>query len=64
MKKNNKKVIIIIVSILVVLSIVGLVFLLVNSKNSNTLTLEENKWIDSNKQNVIDASLIIMHYAL
>ena len=58
MKKNNKKVIIIIVSILVVLSIVGLVFLLVNSKNSNTLTLEENKWIDSNKQNVIDIAIM------
>ena len=58
MKKSNKKVIIIIVSILVVLGLTGLIFLLVNSRNSNTLTLEENKWIDSNKQNVIDVAIM------
>ena len=58
MKKNNKKIIIIIVSILVVLGIVSLIFILVNSRNSNTLTLDENKWIDSNKQNVIDVAIM------
>lgn len=58
MKKNNKKIIIVIISILVVLSIASLIFLLVNSRNSNSLTLEENKWIDSNKQNVIDIAIM------
>ena len=58
MKKSNKKVIIIIVSILVVLGLTGLIFLVFNSRNSNTLTLEENKWIDSNKQNVIDVAIM------
>ena len=58
MKKNNKKTIIIIVLILVFLGLIGLIFLLANSKNNNTLTLEENKWIDSNKQNVIDVAIM------
>ena len=58
MKKNNKKIIIIIVMTLVVLGIAGLIFLLANSKNTNSLTLEENKWIDSNKQNVIDIAIM------
>jgi len=58
MKKNNKKIIIVIISILVVLGIASLIFLLVNSRNSNSLTLEENKWIDSNKQNVIDIAIM------
>ena len=58
MKKNNKKIIIVIISILVVLSIASLIFLLVNSRNSNSLTLEENKWIDENKYDVIDIALL------
>ncbi len=58
MKKNNKKIIILIASILAILGIAGLIFLLVNSRNSNSLTLEENKWIDSNKQNVIDIAIM------
>ena len=57
MKKNNKKVIITIL-ILVVLAIASLLFLMFNSKNNNSLTLEENKWIDSNKQNVIDIAIM------
>ena len=58
MKKNNKKTIIIVAAILVVLLTVGLILLVFNIKNSNSLTLEENKWIDSNKQNVIDIAIM------
>jgi len=58
MKKNNKKIIVIVITILVVLSVVGLLFLLVNSRNKNSLTLEENKWIDSHKQQVIDIAIM------
>ena len=58
MKKNKKK--IIIISILLVLFIItfGLIYILMNSKNENVLTLEENKWIESNKKNVIDIAII------
>ena len=58
MKKNNKKTIIIVGAILGALTIVGLIFWAFNLKNSNSLTLEENKWIDSNKQNVIDIAIM------
>ncbi|MBQ2947316.1 MAG: GGDEF domain-containing protein [Bacilli bacterium] len=58
MKKSNKKTIIVVVSILVTLLIVGLIVLVFSSRNSNSLTLEENKWIDSNKQNVIDIAIM------
>ena len=58
MKKNNKTKIIIIVSILFALLVTGLIILLISSRNINSLTLEENKWIDSNKQNVIDIAIM------
>lgn len=58
MKKNKKnKIILIIVAILLLLTIV-LTYFIINSRNENALTLEENKWIDSNKYNVIDIAVI------
>ena len=58
MKKNNKKIIIIVISLIAIIGLFGLVYFVMNSRNSNSLSLEENKWIDSNKQNVIDVALI------
>ena len=48
-----------IVAIIIVLLIVLLVYFLGFSfKNTKTLTLEENKWIDQNKYDVIDLALL------
>ena len=58
MKKNRKKILIVIISFIVALGLVGLIALIINSKSNNSLTLEENKWIDSNKQNVIDIAIM------
>lgn len=56
-KKKNKK--ILIVTIILALLFIGiLVYFAINSRNDNALTLEENKWIDSNKYNVIDVAVI------
>lgn len=58
MKKNKKKVIIITV-IITLLICIGLgIFFILNNNNKNALTLVENKWLDSNKYNVIDVSLM------
>ena len=58
MKKNKKKIIItsIVLALLVVILIS--IFCFWNFKNKNSLSLEENKWIDSNKQNIIDVAII------
>ena len=55
-KKKNKKLILFIIFIGFVVSFCILYFLIIN-KNKNALSLEENKWIDSNKYNVIDVAL-------
>lgn len=57
MKKNKKK-LVIILSIMILLFALGILCLAIFSKDKNALTLEENKWIDSNKQNVIDIAII------
>lgn len=58
MKKNKKKVIIITV-IITLLICIGLgIYFILNNNNKNALTLVENKWLDSNKYNVIDVSLM------
>ena len=54
--KKNKKVIII-VSLLVLLTFAFLTISLFKN-NENSLTLEENKWLDSNKYNVVDISVL------
>lgn len=57
--KKKKKNLIIIVSILILLIIGSILFIFkFDFRNKNALTLEENKWIDTNKHDVIDIALI------
>jgi len=58
MKKNKKKIFIASISLLVLVAILGLIYILANFKDKNSLTLEENKWIESNKHNVIDIAIM------
>lgn len=58
MKKGKRKIIIILLSLILVLISVVLIYFNFNLKNNNSLTLEENKWIDENKYNVIDVALM------
>lgn len=58
MKKNKKKIVIVIAFVIVLVAIFGLIFYIINSKNENDLTLEENKWIETNKSNVIDVAIL------
>lgn len=55
MKKKNK-IIILIATILVILSLFFLYYVFFNKKN--TLTIAEKQWIDNNKTNVIDISVL------
>ena len=55
MKKKNK-IIILIATILVILSLFFLFYAFFNKKN--TLTIAEKQWIDNNKTNVIDISVL------
>ena len=56
MKKKKKIILIIVILSIVLLTILG--YFIFNFKNSNSLTLEENEWLDSNKYNVIDISIL------
>lgn len=58
MKKNKKK--IIVTSIVLILLIIAsiLIYFSLGLKNENSLTLSENKWIESNKHDVIDISIM------
>ena len=58
MKKNNKKLIIILSVIFALIAIFLISYFVLSTKNNNSLTLEENQWIDSNKKNVIDIALM------
>ena len=55
-KKKNKVAIIVIIVVLVLVSII--LYFLLNSRNKNNLSLEESKWLDQNKYNVIDIAVI------
>ena len=55
-KKKNKLLILAIIGI-VIIGAVAFIFGF-NYKNVNSLSLEENKWIDENKQNVIDIAIL------
>ena len=57
MKKNKKK-LFIILSIIFVVIIASVCLIIFGLKDENKLTLQENKWIDSNKSNVIDVAII------
>lgn len=57
MKKNNKKLLVIIGT--AVLIILFLIFLFIKSSNSKTeLTLSEKKWIEDNKESMIDVYIM------
>lgn len=58
MKKGKRKIIIILLSLILVLISTIFIYFNFNLKNNNSLTLEENKWIDENKYNVIDVALM------
>lgn len=55
--KKKKSLIIILVGILLILGL-SIYFIKFDLKNSNTLNLEENKWIDENKYDVIDIAVL------
>ena len=57
MKKKSKKIILIPILIVALLLIGIVVYLSFNLNTTNSLTLEENKWIDSNKYDVIDIGI-------
>lgn len=57
MKKYNKKIIVLVVLILLIIgTIIGINLL--NKDENYSLSLNENKWIDTNKHNVIDVCLL------
>ena len=58
MKKNKKNKLIVFIIVLAALLLVVLGYFILSSKNKNSLTLEENKWIDSNKHEVIDVAVM------
>ena len=58
MKKNKKKIIIISIILIVLIVTFGLIYFVFNFKNENALTLQENQWVDSNKHDIIDISII------
>ena len=55
MKKKNK-IIVLIITLLIILSLFFLYYFL--SNNKNTLSIAEKQWIDDNKNNVIDISVL------
>ena len=58
MNKNKKKIIIIISSLIIILAALISIYFINNFNDKNSLTLDENKWIDSNKYNVIDVAVL------
>lgn len=58
MKKNRKKVLIGIIAAIVIAILSVSAYFLFNSKDENALTLNENKWLDSNKYDVVDVALL------
>lgn len=58
MKKNKRKLLIVSIIIGLIVLGLGLFFFINNYSDENSLTLKENKWLDSNKYNVIDVSLM------
>jgi diguanylate cyclase (GGDEF)-like protein len=58
MKKNKKNILVIGIIALIVILIIGLIYIINNFRNETKLSLEENRWIDSNKYNVIDIAVM------
>ena len=59
MKNSNKKRKVMLIVLFAIIIIVGVaVFLFVDKRDKNALDLNENKWVEANKQNVIDVAVI------
>ena len=59
MKQNSKKKKVILIVSFVLVAIIGiLVFLFIDNKDKYALDVNENKWVENNKQNVIDIAVI------
>lgn len=59
MKQDTKKRKMFLIVLFLIAIILGMVvFLFINSKDKNSLDLNENKWVEANKQNVIDMAVI------
>ena len=58
MNKNKKKVIIVTIFLVILLTCFAFSYYLLKQNNKNSLTFNENKWIESNKQNVIDIAVL------
>ena len=58
MKKKKKNRLPLFIFFVLFILVAVFIYFIFNSKNKNALTLEENKWIDSNKYNVIDIAVI------
>ena len=59
MKQDTKKRKMFLIVLFLIAIILGMVvFLFINSKDKNSLDLSENKWVEANKQNVIDMAVI------
>ena len=57
---NKKKITIISIILVVIASIVGITYYILNKPDKNTtLTVLEKQWIENNKNNVIDLSIIL-----
>lgn len=57
MKKNKSKLLLIIfIPVVILISII--LFIVLSTKDKNSLNLEEKKWIDQNKSNVIDIAVL------
>ena len=57
--KNNKKRKVILISLFIIAIVAGIaIYLFIDGKDKYALNLDENKWIEANKQNVIDVAVI------
>ena len=54
----NKKIKTVIISLLILFFLIGIVYLFINRGDKNTLTVSQKKWIEKNKNNVIDLSIM------
>ena len=58
MKKNKKNLLIVIFAIILFVLVALIGYFFITNRNENKLSLEENKWIDTNKYNMIDVALM------
>lgn len=58
MKNKSKKILIIFLSLIILIVGIIVCFFSLNFRNPNSLTLEENKWIDENKYDMVDVAIM------